>query len=125
MDSSVGAALDRGQLIDITTTGAKTGRPRRLEIVLHNFNRHLYISGMPNPARKRAWLANLEANPALTIHLKRPVQADLPATARVITEASERRAVLVQVARVWNRRDLDVMIEHSPLIEVSIEGYPA
>jgi deazaflavin-dependent oxidoreductase (nitroreductase family) len=125
MDSSVRAALDHGQLIDITTTGAKTGRPRRLEIVLHNFNGHLYISGMPNPARKRGWLANLEANPALTIHLKRPVQADLPATARVITDGLERQAVLEQVARVWNRRDLNVMIEHSPLIEVSIEGYPA
>jgi deazaflavin-dependent oxidoreductase (nitroreductase family) len=124
MDEALRAALDHGQLIDITTTGAKTGRPRRLEIVLHNFNRHLYISGVPNPARKRGWLANVEANPAFTVHLKRPVQADLPATARVITDPAERRAVLHDVARVWNRTDLNTMVEHSPLLELMIEGYP-
>ncbi len=125
MDDAVRAALDHSQAIDITTTGAKTGLPRRLEIVLHNFGRHLYISGIPNPARKRGWLANLEANPALTVHLKRFVQADLPATGRVIRDPVERKAVLEQVAGVWNRRDLGVMLEYSPLVEISIEGYPA
>jgi deazaflavin-dependent oxidoreductase (nitroreductase family) len=125
VDDAVRASLDHSQAIDITTTGAKTGRQRRLEIVLHNFGRHLYLSGIPNAARKRGWLANLEANPALTVHLKRPVQADLPATGRVIRDPVERKAVLEQVARVWNRRDVNVMLEHSPLIEISIEGYPA
>jgi deazaflavin-dependent oxidoreductase (nitroreductase family) len=125
VDDAVRAALDHSQAIDIATTGAKTGLERRLEIFLHNFDRHLYVSGIPNPARKRGWLANLEANPALSVHLKRSVQADLPATARVIRDPAERKAILEQVARVWNRRDLNVMIEHSPLIEISIEGYPA
>lgn len=125
MDDAVRASLDHSQAIDITTTGARTGRQRRLEIVLHNFNRHLYLSGVPNPARKRGWLANLEANPALTVHLKRPVQADVPATARVIRDPAERKAILEQVARVWNRRDVNVMLEYSPLIEISIDGYPA
>jgi deazaflavin-dependent oxidoreductase (nitroreductase family) len=125
MDDAVRSSLDHGQTVEITTIGAKTGRQRRLEIVLHNFDKHLYLSGVPNPARKRGWLANLEANPALTIHLKRPVQADLAATARVVTDHAERRAILEQVARVWNRRDLGMMLESSPLIELSIEGYPA
>jgi deazaflavin-dependent oxidoreductase (nitroreductase family) len=125
MDDAVRSSLDRGQTVDITTIGAKTGRQRRLEIVLHNFDKHLYISGVPNPARKRGWLANLEAYPALTIHLKRPVQADLAATARVITDHAERKEILAQVAQVWNRRDLGMMLEASPLIEISIEGYPA
>jgi len=125
VDDAVRASLDHSQAIDITTTGARTGRQRRLEIVLHNFNRHLYLSGVPNPARKRGWLANLEANPALTVHLKRPVQADVPATARVIRDPAERKAILEQVARVWNRRDVNVMLEYSPLIEISIDGYPA
>jgi deazaflavin-dependent oxidoreductase (nitroreductase family) len=125
VDDAIRSSLDHGQTVDITTTGAKTGRQRRLEIVLHNFEGHLYISGVPNPARKRGWLANLEANPALTVHLKRPVQADLAATARVINDRAERKVVLEKVARVWNRRDLGTMLEYSPLIEVSIEGYPA
>lgn len=122
MDEAVRAALAQSQTVDITTTGARTGLARRLEIVLHNFGGRLYISGVPNPARKRGWLANLEANPALTIHLKRNVQADLPAHARVITDQLERKAILEQVARVWNRRDLNVMVEHSPLIEVTIDA---
>ena len=124
MDDAVRDSLGRSQTIDITTIGARTGRQRRLEIVVHNFGGRLYLSGIANPNRKRGWLANLEANPALTVHLKRPVQADLPATGRVITEPAERKEVLVQVARVWNRRDLNAMLEHSPLVELSIEGYP-
>jgi hypothetical protein len=45
-----------------------------------------------------------------------------PTTARVITDPAERREVLEKVARVW-RRDPETMIEHSPLIEVTIQGY--
>lgn len=124
MDDAVRAALDHGGLIEITTTGTRTGKLRRLEIVFHNFGRHLYISGMPNPARKRGWLANLEANPALTVHLKGTIQTDLPASARVITDPAERRSILEQIARVWRRTDLNEMLAHSPLIELTIEGYP-
>jgi deazaflavin-dependent oxidoreductase (nitroreductase family) len=124
VDDAVRAALDHGGLIEITTTGTRTGKLRRLEIVFHNFGRHLYISGMPNPARKRGWLANLEANPALTVHLKGTIQTDLPATARVITDPAERRSILEQIARVWRRTDLNEMLAHSPLIELTIEGYP-
>ena len=125
MDDALRAALGRGQVIELTTTGARTGKARRVEIVLHSFDGHLYISGMPNRARKRGWLANIEANPAITIHLKGAVSTDLPATARAITDPAERRAILEKVARVWNRTDVGVMLEFSPLIEVSIPGYPA
>ena len=74
--------------------------------------------------RVRAWLRNLEADPRLTFHLKAIVQADLAATARIITEPAERREILEKVARVW-RRDPEEMIADSPLIEVSIEGHSA
>jgi len=67
---------------------------------------------------------NLAADPRMTFHLKGPVTADLPATARVITDEAERRTVLAHVARAWNR-DIETMVAHSPLIEVSIEGYEA
>ncbi len=125
MDDALRTALSRSQLIELTTTGARTGAARRVEIFLHSFDGQLYISGMPNRARKRSWLANIEANPAIAIHLKGAVTTDLPATARAITDQAERRLVLDKVARVWNRTDVGVMIEHSPLIEVSIPGYPA
>ena len=38
-------ALRHGQSIDITTTGRRTGLPRRIEIVFHNFDGRLYIIG--------------------------------------------------------------------------------
>lgn len=124
MDPRIQQALTHGQTIDITTTGGITGQPRRIEIVFHVFDGRIYISGMPRADRTRAWIRNLEANPELTFHLKGAVTADLPATARVITDPAERREVLEKVARVW-RRDPDVMVQHSPLIEVTIPGYVA
>jgi hypothetical protein len=54
--------------------------------------------------------------------LKGGVTADLPATARVITDEAERRAILTHVARAWKRTDLETMVAHSPLIEVTIQG---
>jgi deazaflavin-dependent oxidoreductase (nitroreductase family) len=122
MNDSARRALSQGGVIDITTTGRKTGQPRRIEIVFHVIDGRIYVSGQPNPARRRSWLANLEANPRFTFHLKRGVVADLPATARVITDPAERREILAHVARAWNRTDLDNMIAHSPLVEVSIDG---
>ena len=122
MDPNIQLALSRPGTIDITTTGRISGAPRRIEIVFHVFNGRIYISGIPSAHRKRAWLLNLEANPAMTFHLKGSVATDLPATARVITDPAERRQILEQVARVW-RRDPEAMIEHSPLIEVTIPGY--
>jgi deazaflavin-dependent oxidoreductase (nitroreductase family) len=119
---AIRSALKHGHTIDITTIGRRTGEPRRIEMMFHSFDGHVYISGMPNPDRSRAWLQNLRANPNFTFHLKRLVRADLPATAREITEPVERRAVIEQVARAW-RRDPDVMFAHSPLVEVTIPGF--
>ena len=120
----IDAALEHGQTIDITTTGRRSGRPRRLEIVFHNIDGRIYISGTPS-RRRRSWLANLEANPRFTFHLKGRVKADLLATARIIDDEAERRAVLPHVARAWGRTDLDAMVRYSPLIEVTFEDAAA
>ena len=117
----VKAALERGHTIDITTTGRKTGKPRRIEIVFHNIEGRIYISGIPRP-EKRDWLLNLEANPHLTFHLKGRTHADLAATARVIDGEDERRMLLPHVARAWRRNDVDQMVRYSPLIEVTFPG---
>jgi deazaflavin-dependent oxidoreductase (nitroreductase family) len=121
MDDSIRRALMKGGLVDITTTGRRSGQPRRIEIAFHSIGDCIYISGMPNANRKRSWLSNLETDPRFTFHLKQGVTADLPARARVITEDAERRAVLAHVARAWNRTDLETMVAYSPLIEVTIE----
>jgi deazaflavin-dependent oxidoreductase (nitroreductase family) len=122
MNDTLRKALQRRNIIDITTTGRQTGQPRRIEIVFHTFDGRTYISGMPN-LRKRSWIANLEANPRFTVHFKgnigTPV-ADLPATARVITDEAERRQVFEQIiATAWHQMDLETMVRQSPLIEVT------
>lgn len=120
IDPKIRQALSRGGLIDITTLGRQTGQPRRIEIVFHDIEGRTYISGMPG--HPRGWLANLTADPHFTFHLKGPVKADMPATARVITDETERREILVHVAKTWKRKDVDVMVKTSPLIEVSVDG---
>ena len=126
MDHTISRALDQGHRIDITTIGRRTGTPRRIELVFHNLDGRIVISGIPFPGRTRGWIYNLEADPRITVHLKGPMaHADLDGTARVITDPAERRALLSGVARNWGRTDLDAMVADSPLIEVAIPGYPA
>jgi deazaflavin-dependent oxidoreductase (nitroreductase family) len=116
----IDAAVQGMHTVDITTTGRKSGKPRTLEIVFHNIDGRIYISGIPSPKR-RGWLANLDADPHLTFHLKGKVRADLPATARVIEDETERREILPHIASNWGRKDLDTMVKQSPLIEVTLE----
>src|ERR1700674_1699886 len=118
LDERIARALSRGHPIDITTTGRRSGPARRIETVFHNIDGRIVLSGLPG---RRSWYANLLANPRLTFHLKGAVQADLPATARPILEPEERRAVMARVARNWGRIDLEVMLERSPLVEVTFE----
>jgi deazaflavin-dependent oxidoreductase (nitroreductase family) len=118
----IDAALQGMHTVDITTTGRKSGKPRTLEIVFHNVDGRIYISGIPSPNR-RSWLANLDADPHMTFHLKGKVRADLPATARVIEDEPERREILPHIARNWGRKDLETMVKQSPLIEVTLEKH--
>lgn len=122
-DEAIRKALRHGHVIDITTTGRVTGEPRRIEIVFFNLGGRLYISGMPNPQHERAWLLNLRDNPRFTFHLKALLQADLAASAREVTDPAERRPILEQVAQAWRRTDVDNMVQHSPLVEVTIDGF--
>ena len=113
--------LARGGLIDITTTGRRTGKPRRIEIVFHNIDGRLVITGQPR-RRKRAWLLNLEADPRLTFHVKGALRADLPATARIIADPAERRAIAEWVvANAWHNQNVDSMTSYSPMIEVTLD----
>ena len=98
MDETIARALDTDRVIDITTTGRRSGRPRRIETWFYRADGKLYLTGLPSP-RKRDWLANIEAQPSFTFHLKGAVKADLPATGRVITDPAERRTVLGALER--------------------------
>ena len=126
MDAEVRDALERGRpLIDITTTGRRTGTPRRIEIVYHRIDGRIYISGSPVAERKRAWLLNLEAQSRFTFHLKGRVAADLPATARIIVDDAERRALFAEIVKVWTNQDIETMTLYAPLIEVTLDDEAA
>ena len=123
-----GSGVLDNRTIDITTTGRRSGQPRRIEIVFYRFEESIYLSGIPGP-RPRDWLANLAARPQFVLHLKNGVIADLPAVATVITDPTERRRVLGQFVEDFNRRRgpdspwpvavLEEWVEGSPLVRVS------
>jgi deazaflavin-dependent oxidoreductase (nitroreductase family) len=126
MNEKISESLAHGHTIDITTTGRRTGLPRRVEIVFHNIDGRLIISGTPRADRRRAWLYNLEADPKLTFHLKGAVHADLPATAREITDPTERRKIAEWiVANAWRNQDVEAMTAYAPMIEVTLEDLAA
>jgi hypothetical protein len=120
MTDPVILALARGGIVDITTKGRRTGRAHRIEISLHSIERRLVISGRPGP---RDWYANLVANPRMTIHFKRGVQADVPAMGRPIRDWTERRDLIQKVMTQGfgfsperTRREIDFWVTRSPLV---------
>ncbi len=125
MDSTITEALEEGGIADITTTGRQSGAPRRKEIFFHTFDGEHYIGG--KPGFKRDWLANLQANPRFTLHLKRGVTADLEALAEPIRDPEERGAILFRMlTENWGtdpdraRADLDRWVESSPLVRFTL-----
>jgi hypothetical protein len=119
LDQRVRRALQRGHRIDITTTGRKSGWPRRIELVFHNIDGRIYISG--RPGWPRGWIANLRADPRMIFHLKGPVSADMPANGRVILDREERERIIPRIAAGWGY-DPALMVASSPLIEVTFPG---
>ena len=120
MNAQIRDTLQGGGIIDITTTGRKSGRPHRIEIAFHSLNGKVYISGMPG---RRDWYANLLAHPDFTFHLKRGLKADLAARARPIQDPPERRQLLQLVTRSWGREgQLEQFVADSPLVEVTFPG---
>jgi deazaflavin-dependent oxidoreductase (nitroreductase family) len=113
-------ALHHSQVIDLTTTGRRTGQPRKIEIFLHEKDGLLFITGMPRADRTRDWIHNITAEPRVVVHLKQSVAADISATARVVTDPAERRPLMAAAAQRWGRTDVDEMVQHSPLIVLTI-----
>ncbi len=116
------AALSHSQVIDLTTTGRRSGQPRRIEIFLHHDDDQLYITGMPRADRTRDWIHNIAADPHVVVHLKQSVVADVAATARVVTDPEERRPYIEAAARRWRRTDVPEMMQHSPLIVLTVDS---
>jgi deazaflavin-dependent oxidoreductase (nitroreductase family) len=123
MNTEAASALATDQVIDITTTGRQTGQPRRIEIWFHRVDDKYYITG--TPGRPRSWYANLHAHPQFTFHLKQSATADLPATARPITDTAEREKVLAPILASLDGmtsapgQEPAAWVAGSPLVEVT------
>lgn len=120
MDDSTLDALRQSQVIDLTTTGRRSGQARKIEIFLHHDGGTLFITGIPRADRTRDWIHNVTADPHVVVHLKQSVTADVPATARVVTDPDERRPLMEAAARTWGRDDVDEMVRHSPLMVLTV-----
>jgi deazaflavin-dependent oxidoreductase (nitroreductase family) len=116
------STLLRGGVVDITTTGRRTGKSRRIEIRLHVVEGQLYLTAAPG---KRSWYANLLANPDFKVHLKNTVVADLAAYARPVLDEDERRRVFRPLLDLFGKpEELDARLTDSPLVHVSVEVAP-
>jgi len=104
--------------IDITTTGRRSGQPRRIEIWMLDVDGRFFITGTPG---RRDWLANLTAQPDLVVHLKRHAHVDLPARAEVVSDPDTRRRVLDHLSARWYRGQapIDELMAGSPMVEVT------
>ena len=120
MENEIERALKNDLVIDITTIGRKSGKPRRLEIWFHNLNGELYLTG--SPGKKRDWLANLIATPEFTFHLKRSMRADIPAIATPIFDESSRREIIARLhEKMAGERDLEEWVKGSPLVKFELD----
>lgn len=118
MNEEIQQALETDDTIDITTIGRKSGQPQRIEIWFRQVNGRTFITGTPGP---RDWLANMQANPRITFHLKQSIQADLPATVQIITDPAARQEILTAPNMSWYHRNSDSVedfVENAPLVEV-------
>jgi deazaflavin-dependent oxidoreductase (nitroreductase family) len=126
MNEEAARALASDRVIDITTTGRQSGQPRRIEIWFHRLDGKYYITG--TPGRPRSWYANLVAHPSFTFHLKQSATADLPATARPVTDIAEREKVLAGILAPLSEmtsapgQEPADWVAGSPLVEVVFDS---
>lgn len=69
MNDRVRLALDSDRLVDITTTGRKTGKQHRIEVALGHLDGQIYLSNSPG---KRDRAANCSPSASSPITSGRP-----------------------------------------------------
>lgn len=132
MKEEISKALRTDSTIDIITTGAKTGLPRRTEIWFHNISGRIIICGTPSASGehgqrvRRDWLANLKAHPGFIFCLKESLKAELPARAVEITDPADRKAIMAAPETKWYRDQgfsVEELAAGGPIVEVFFEEF--
>lgn len=110
-------ALERQRTIEITTTGRRSGQPRRTETWRYRAGGRYWLTGSPG---SRDWYANMLAHPEFTLHL---AGRDLPARARPVTDPDERALVFGEIVPTLDwAESLESWIAGSPLVEIELLG---
>lgn len=111
-------SLASQQTIDLTTTGRRSGQPRRIEIWWFRVDERFVITGTPG---RRDWLANIRADPRVVVHVD---GHDLPARAEPIDDPDFRRKVFTRPHISWysSQAELDRLIDASPMVEIHLDG---
>lgn len=124
LDPRVRAALQQDRTIELTTTGRVSGRPRRVEIWLLDVDGRAVITGTPGP---RHWLANIRADPRVTVHLRHGTRAELAATAVEVTDPAARRTVIEHEAAAWyrSRATLHELLAAAPMVQLTFSPFDA
>ena len=118
MNDGIRLALDSDRLVDITTTGRKTGKQHRIEVGLRHLDGQIYLSNSPGT---RDWAANLFAKPEFTYHLKQSAQIDVAARATPITDVDAKRKLLTDILAKEDHLDqLEARMEGSHLFQVDV-----
>ena len=104
------------QTIHITTTGRRSGLPRRVEIWWFRVDGRFIITGTPG---RRDWVANLRADPRLTLHV---AGRDLEATATFVEDPEFRRIVFTRPQTSWysSQAELDNLVATALMVEVHL-----
>ena len=132
MNEAIRNALKKDRTIDIITTGAKSGNPRKIEIWFTNVGGRIIICGTPDaegkkgPRTRRDWLANLKANPEFLFCLKESLNVELPARAVLIVDPEDRRQLMSAPETKWYRDQVDSiedLVEGSPIVEVFFKDF--
>lgn len=111
------ARLAATRVIDITTTGRRSGRPSRIEIWWFHAEGRFIITGTPG---KRDWYANLLADPSIVIHAH---FKDFSGRATIVDDAQFRRRFFTRSDAGWyvTQEDLNVLVATSPMVEVHLD----
>jgi hypothetical protein len=120
------------RVVDILTTGAKTGQSRTTEIWITVIAGELFICGTPNASlpgverKPRDWLANIVANPRFTLRLKQDIKAELPVEAEPVRDAGERKRIISSPACEYylsQAKSLEQAVRDCPMVRVTfVEG---
>jgi deazaflavin-dependent oxidoreductase (nitroreductase family) len=118
VDATIMRAIEQGMICDITTTGRRSGRPRRIEIWYFVVDGRVYITGTPG---RRDWYANILVEPRITFHVKQGAKADLAARATPITDPADRARIMTAIRErsawyVAQGHSLDEWVARSPLV---------